>query len=31
MIHDEVQFQQTLEQIQQMYRALAELRRDVRP
>jgi hypothetical protein len=31
MIHDEAQFQQTLDQLQQMDRALAELRRDVLP
>ena len=31
MIQNEAQFQQTLDQLQQMYRALAELRRDVLP
>ena len=31
MIQNEAQFQQTLEQLQQMYRALAELREQVLP
>ena len=31
MIQNEAQFQQTLDQLQQMYRALAELREDVLP
>ena len=31
MIHNEAQCQQTLEQLQHMYRALAELRRDMLP
>ena len=31
MIQNDAQFQQTLDQLQQMYRALAELRRDILP